>query len=98
MDNINVLITLGCTVVGAYVGVMTYKNAYKKELKADTVQQTEIKVQLSYISQGIIDIQTKLNNQDKFNNDMLVEMTKVKESIKSAHHRIDEITQQKGEY
>lgn len=93
MENINVILTLGCTVVGAYVGVMSYKNAFRKEIKADTVQQTKIEVQLSYISQGIIDIQAKLNNQDKFNNDVLVEITKVKEAIKSAHHRIDEISQ-----
>jgi hypothetical protein len=93
VDNINVLITLGCTVVGAYVGVMTYKNGFKKDIQADTVQQTEIKVQLSYISQGIIDIQTKLNKQDKFNNDILVRVAKVEESTKSAHHRIDEILQ-----
>lgn len=93
MDNINIVVTLGCTLVGAYVGVMSYKNAYKKEIKADTVQQTKIEVQLSYISQGIIDIQTKLNNQDKFNNDILVRVAKVEESTKSAHHRIDEISQ-----
>jgi len=93
VDNINVLITLGCTVVGAYVGVMAYKNAVKKELKADTVQQTKIEVQLSYISQGIIDIQAKLNSQDKFNNSMLVRVAKLEESTKSAHHRIDEIIQ-----
>lgn len=73
---------------------MTYKNAYRKEIQADTVQQTKIEVQLSYISQGILDIQAKLNHQDKFNNDILIEMTKVKEAVKSAHHRIDEITQQ----
>lgn len=94
MENINVILTLGCTLIGAYVGGMTYKNAYKKEIQTDTVQQTKIEVQLSYISQGIIDIQAKLNNQDKFNNEMLVEMTKLKEAVKSAHHRIDEITQQ----
>ncbi|AQR98101.1 hypothetical protein [Clostridium saccharoperbutylacetonicum] len=93
MDNINIVVTLGCTLIGAYVGVMSYKNSYKKEIKADTVQQTKIEVQLSYISQGIIDIQTKLNNQDKFNNDILVRVAKVEESTKSAHHRIDEISQ-----
>lgn len=93
MNNINVIVTLVCTLMGAYMGYMTYKNAYRKDIQAETVQQTEIKVQLSYISQGIIDIQAKLNNQDKFNNEMLVEMTKLKEAVKSAHHRIDEITQ-----
>ncbi|MFW2490954.1 hypothetical protein ACN077_20665 [Clostridium chromiireducens] len=93
MDNINVIVTLACTLMGAYMGYMTYKTSYKKDIQADTVQQTKIEVQLSYISQGIIDIQTKLNNQDKFNNDILVRVAKVEESTKSAHHRIDEIVQ-----
>jgi peptidoglycan hydrolase CwlO-like protein len=97
MDNINVALTLGCTVLGAYMGYMTYKNAYRKDIQTETVQQTKIEVQLTYISQGIIDIQAKLNNQDKFNTDIAVRLATVENTIKSAHHRIDEITTTKGE-
>lgn len=93
MENVNIIITLGCTIIGAYAGYMGYRSAFKKEIQSDTIQQTEIKVQLTYISQGIIDIQTKLNNQDKFNNDIAVRLATAENSIKSAHHRIDEITQ-----
>jgi len=96
MENINVALTLGCAMVGAYIGYMTYRNTDKKEIQTETVQQTKIEVQLTYISQGIIDIQAKLNNQDKFNTDIAVRLATVENTIKSAHHRIDEITQ-KGE-
>ena len=91
MDNINVALTLGCAVVGAYVGYMTYKNTDRKDIQKETIQQTKIEVQLAYISQGIIDIQSKLNNQDKFNTDIAVRMATAENTIKSAHHRIDEI-------
>jgi len=95
MENINVALTLGCAMVGAYMGYMTYKNAYRKDIQTETVQQTKIEVQLSYISQGIIDIQGKLNSQDKFNTDIAVRLATVENTVKSAHHRLDEFT--KGE-
>lgn len=97
MNNFNVTLTLCCTLIGAYMGYMTYKNAYRKQIQTDTIQQTKIEVQLSYISQGIIDIQSKLNNQDKFNTDIAVRMATAENTIKSAHHRIDEIIITKGE-
>lgn len=96
MENINVALTLGCAMVGAYIGYMTYRNTDKKDIQTETVQQTKIEVQLSYISQGIIDIQGKLNSQDKFNTDIAVRLATVENTVKSAHHRIDEFTN-KGE-
>lgn len=96
MENINVVLTLGCTLLGACIGYLTYKNTYIKNIQSETVQQTKIEVQLTYISQGIIDIQGKLNSQDKFNTDIAIRLATVENTTKSAHHRIDELTN-KGE-
>lgn len=100
--NVGLLLTL----VGCVVGFLTYNLAKKKEdkqeIKEDSSTQARLEIQLEYILKGINDIKEEMREiktdakctkeeQDKKIADVMSEIVRMSESLKSAHKREDEL-------
>ena len=70
---------------GIISAVRNKKTDDTKEAKEDGIILTE----LGYIKSGVDDIKHKQADQDKQNLEFVRELTKVEESAKQAHRRID---------
>lgn len=81
------LITLGAVVLGAVVNVSGLIG--KRESKAASDARLEVKLDNIYLKVDCIE--KKQNNIDAVLQQHGYRITKVEESTKSAHHRIDEI-------
>ncbi|OOM17231.1 hypothetical protein CLSAB_19510 [Clostridium saccharobutylicum] len=76
----------------------------KQEVKEDTTTQTSLKMQLEYISKGIDDIKSDMKDMkidakatDKALGELSIRVTRVEESEKSAHKRLNELEQRVNE-
>ena len=92
--DITVLVTLvGLvgTVSGIYFGFWKAKKDEQKTLKEDTVQNTVVATKLDNISKGVDDIRIDFKTQAREIQRMQLDQARLDESVKSAHHRIDEL-------
>lgn len=84
-----------CTIVGAAVSYLGYRLNYNNDLKkdsaSDAANQSIIAIKLDYISKGVDDIRLEIKAQDKRINALSLKISKIEESIKSAHKRINEL-------
>lgn len=87
--DITVIIGMICTVIGAFIGIWKAKKDGEKDTREDAVKDTTAIVKLDYISKGVDDIRLDIKAQDRKIQDILIDITKLKESTKSAHHRLD---------
>ncbi|MBX4259718.1 hypothetical protein [Clostridium estertheticum] len=96
------LIIIACSIVGTIYGIKGYVRLTKKDIKdikdeskKETIKETQsntiLETKMDYISKGIDDI--KLDNRDQCRqlNVIAERVTRVEESTKSAHKRIDDI-------
>ncbi|MGL4569627.1 MAG: hypothetical protein ACRCVJ_01015 [Clostridium sp.] len=89
--DITVIVGMGCTVVGAIIGIWKAKKDTDKDTREDAVKDTTALVKLDYISKGVDDIRLDIKAQDRKIQDIVIDITKLKESTKSAHHRLDNL-------
>lgn len=87
---------LGCSLLGAWLGISTYKRNVEKDCKDDGQDKGVLLTELGYIKAGIDDIKRKQDGQEDKHNHLAERVTRVEESAKQAHHRIDRI-QKEGE-
>jgi len=75
-----------------YFGVKSYSRSDKKE-ESDTGQSKGIVLtEIGYIKSGVDDIKRRQSQQDDRHVATLERLVCVEQSVKNAHHRIDEIT------
>lgn len=86
MENMALLGTLGCvcSIAFGYVG-------YQRGLRKEGAESGEIKADVRYIRQGVDDIRIDLRAQETRVGDLSERVTRVEESAKQAHKRIDEL-------
>ncbi|AGK97421.1 hypothetical protein [Clostridium pasteurianum] len=84
-------IGLLCTVTGAIVGILSVFNYMKKGVQEDASCNTRLETKLDYIGKDVSDI--KLDFRSQATKISLIEerVTRVEESAKSAHKRLDGI-------
>lgn len=80
-----------CTVVGAVVGVVGCYRIVTKDIRKETKESAIMATKLDFISQGVNNIQVKMEAQESKFGAMNERITRVEESTKSAHKRIDDI-------
>ena len=68
-----------------------------KSIREDTVQDTVLATKLDYISKGVDDIRLDFKAQAREIQDIKMDIVKLKESSKSAHHRLDGLEEIKKE-
>lgn len=81
-------------ICGLVVSYLAYQFNRTKELKTDSQQDAEVKAALGYISKGVDDIRIDLKANEKQISHLAERVTRVEESSKQAHKRIDQV---KGE-
>ena len=84
---IGVLIAIG----GLLLSFLTYQFNKQKESKTDTQQDAQIKAQLDYIGKGVDDIRIDLKANERQMVALGERVTRVEESSKQAHKRIDSL-------
>jgi len=84
---LGILISIMSLVI-AYLG---YKLNKQKQVKEHVKETAKIETQLNYIGKGVDDIRIKLDTHDNKFSYMNERVTRVEESVKSAHKRIDKL-------
>jgi hypothetical protein len=77
-----------CSIVFAYVG---YQRGAKKESSDDGKTSGTLMSDIGYIKSGIDDLKRKQETSEMRHYALAERVTKVEESAKQAHHRIDEL-------
>lgn len=100
------IISVGCAIVGALVGIFTYKKnqhkdieVHEKDLKEETQEETREKVQLNAKIDVLLSNNTEIkgsvkdlsNKFDNFKDDFNIRLTRVEESCKNNEKRIDSL-------
>ncbi len=77
-----------CSIAFGYVG---YQQGIKNICKDEGKENGELKADIKYIKSGIDDIKLDLKVQVKRVNELAERVTRIEESARQAHKRIDEI-------
>lgn len=93
--DITVLIGMSCTLIGAALGLWKAKKEGERATIEDTTKDTIVATKLDYISKGVDDIRLDIKAQDKRISDLVERVVTVEQSVKSAHHRLDNLEENK---
>lgn len=85
------IIGIVCTILGVAIGILGYKRTATKDIQAETKEGAIMATKLDFISQGVNNIQVKMEVQENKFEAMGERLTRVEESSKQAHKRIDEL-------
>jgi hypothetical protein len=84
-------------VFGIIMGYQNGKKADAKDIKADATGDAELRADIKYIARGVEDIRVDMKAQEKRQGELSERVTRVEESTKSAHKRLDTIEKIKEE-
>ena len=76
-------------ICGLVISYLAYQFNRTKEVKSDSRQDAEVKAALGYISKGVDDIRIDLKANEKQLAQVTERVTRVEESSKQAHKRLD---------
>lgn len=79
------------TMLSLALGYLGYSLNKTKVVKADIQQSADIKAELGYISKGVNDIRYDLRTKETQMNLIGERVTRVEESAKQAHRRLDSL-------
>ena len=90
-------ITIGviCAIIGAIIGVLGFARYSKQDTKEETRSFTRVETKIDLMGVDVRDIKTKIDAQTDTNAVFEHRLTKIEESTKSAHHRIDALEENK---
>ena len=88
--NINVILT-ALTVVTGILAVVTFFNGRKKDNKTDGEKTGELRTDLKYIKDLLVDVRAEMKEISKVIDKHSEEIAKTHESVAAAHKRIDEV-------
>lgn len=100
--DMSTMIGIVCTIIGTFIGFISYYYTHKKDEKKDTEEVTKNRVQLNtkidLLLSNNSDIKGSVKELDKkfdnFKDDVTERLTRVEESCKQAHKRIDRLHNQ----
>jgi hypothetical protein len=82
-----------CSIIFGYIG---YQRGLKKDSSDDGKTSGVLMSDIGYIKSGIDDLKRKQETSEMRHYALAERVTKTEESLKSAHHRIDEIAKGGG--
>ncbi|GGJ50859.1 hypothetical protein [Virgibacillus salexigens] len=98
MIELGVLVSIVSVIIAAFaalIGYQTYQlkkaNSAKSETRDEAEQSAEVRAALVYIREGVDDIRIDLKANEKNISDLNERVTRVEESTKQAHKRIDTV-------
>lgn len=84
-------IALSCTILGVIISYATFQLNKNNSIRAETKEGAIMGAKLDFISQGVNNIQVKMEAQEGKMGTMNEKIVRIEESTKSAHKRIDEL-------
>lgn len=98
------LVGFTCTIIGCLIGVFGFKRNQNNDLKNDTKEDTRDKVQLNAKLDVLLSNNTEIKGTvkeldkklDNFKDDVNIRLTRVEESCKQAHKRMDTLEMKGG--
>lgn len=84
-------VTVLVAVIGCLIAYQTYQLNKNKDTKSDTKQNARIEGQLDSIGKGVDDIRIDLKANEKNTAILSERVTRVEESTKQAHKRLDNV-------
>ncbi|MGP4041889.1 hypothetical protein ACTWP4_18605 [Gracilibacillus sp. D59] len=98
-DTITIIIATLSLII-AFMGYLLNKQRQKLQsdnsIKSESREDGELRTSLLYISRGVDDIKVDLRANEKVVREMSERLTRVEESAKQAHKRIDYFSPEKG--
>lgn len=88
---IGTLIGIFAAIGGFVLGYFNFRRQSDKEIKADSGASGELRADINYIRRGVEDIRIDMKAQEKRHSELTERVTRVEESTKQAHHRINEL-------
>ncbi|TQR17779.1 hypothetical protein [Psychrobacillus soli] len=82
-------IGIGCTMIGLFIGLLTFRRNRDKDVKADAAKTAVIETKLDTISNGVESIRMDLKANEKQMDVIAERVARVEESSKHAHKTID---------
>ena len=83
------MVGLAAAATGMLFGYLNYRRFCKKDVKDEGVSDGELKADINYIRRGVEDIRVDMKAQEMRFGELSERVTRVEESSKSAHKRID---------
>ncbi|WP_338842000.1 hypothetical protein [Paenibacillus glucanolyticus] len=80
-----------CAISGMLLGWVGRTKAFKDEVASEATADASLQTDVSYIKTGILDIRVDLRDLGRRMDDFSERLTRVEESAKQAHKRIDEM-------
>lgn len=100
VTTITTIIAVLAAISGIVLGWTARSREVKKEIRTEAAKETEIdtvlKTDMEYLKRGVDDIRFEQRAQGKKMDDLGERVTRVEESSKQAHKRIDRIEQERG--
>lgn len=90
-ENTMAVIGVVCTVVGVIFMYIGYRQGANNCVRDDASEHTAVTAKLDYISRGVDDMRLDMKDQGRRMDSLGERVTRVEESSKSAHKRIDEL-------
>jgi len=94
---ISALISVVAAISGMILGWSARAKEIRKDAEKDTEIQTALRTDMEYLKRGVDDIRIEQRTQGKRMDEFTERLTRVEESSKQAHKRIDRIEQERGE-
>ncbi|MFE0594847.1 hypothetical protein ACFW4G_03695 [Paenibacillus lactis] len=80
-----------CAISGMLLGWIGRTKAFKDEVAQEATADASLQTDVSYIKSGILEIRVDLRDLGRRMDDFSERLTRVEESAKQAHKRLDEI-------
>lgn len=89
MDSTGIIFSIIVSISTLILGWWGKALSVKKEIKQDATEDAEVKFALQYIKSGVEDIRFEQRDQGRRFDTLSERVTRVEESTKQAHHRIN---------
>lgn len=90
------LISAGISALSVFFVIKNYKRADIKDIQQRAKEDATVNVKLDTISTTLIDIKYDISTTKKEVASLSEKVATIEQSTKSAHHRIDNLMEQKG--
>lgn len=88
---LTVAVGLACSFAGVYIGIAGYKRTQAKDNQDTGENRGVLLTEIGYIKAGVDDIKRKQDGQEDKHNQLSERVTRIEESTKQAHLRINRI-------
>ncbi len=77
-------------VASIILGTIAYRRSHRQDIASGATAEATLKVDIDYIKRGVDDIKTEQRQMAENMGRLAERVTRVEESVKSAHGRLDE--------